>query len=100
MVLIAGTFKIQLEDRDGAIAAMQWMMAETAKEEGCVSYDMSTDLTDPTIFHLFEEWESEEHLQAHFVVPHMAVFRDKLAELGQIERNISHYVATDKAPLG
>ena len=34
MILIAGTFIIQEEDREAAIAAMTEMMAETAKEDG------------------------------------------------------------------
>ncbi len=100
MLLIAGTFRIQPEDRDAAIDAMSWMMAETAKEAGCVSYTMSADLTDPTLFHLFEEWESDEHIQAHFVVPHMAVFQEKLGKLGTIERSIYRYDDPTKSVLG
>jgi len=100
MLLIAGTFRIQLEDRETAIAALQKMMAETAKEDGCVSYTFSADLSDPTLFHLFEEWESDEHLQAHFVAPHMAEFQQKLAEIGPVERSIFRYDDPAKAPLG
>ncbi len=101
MLLVAGTFKIDPSDRDAAIEAMQWMMAETAKEEGCVSYTFSADLADPTLFHLFEEWESDAHIQAHFVAPHMPVFREKLGELsGSIERSIYRYDDPTKAALG
>lgn len=100
MLLVGGTFRIQPEDRETAIAAMQWMMAETAKEEGCISYDFSADLSDPTLFHLFEEWESDAHIQAHFVAPHMPEFRAKLAELGEIERNLFRYDDPVKSPLG
>lgn len=61
---------------------------------------MSADLSDPTVIHLFEEWESDEHIQAHFVVPHMAVFREKLAKLGTIERDIYRYDDPTKSVLG
>lgn len=99
MLLIAGTFRIQAEDRDAAMDAMKWMMAETAKEDGCVSYTMSADFSDPTLIHLFEEWESDEHIQAHFVAPHMEVFREKLSHLGPIERSIYRYDDPTKSPL-
>jgi len=79
--------------------AMQWMMEETAKEDGCISYTMSSDFADPTRIHLFEEWESDEHIQAHFVAPHMAVFREKLSKLGPIERSIFRYDDPVKSPL-
>lgn len=100
MLLVAGTFRIQPEDRDAAVAAMQWMMTETAKEDGCVSYTFSADLSNPTVFHLFEEWESAEHLQAHFVAPHMPEFQAKLAGLGEVERSIFRYDDPAKSPLG
>ncbi len=99
MLLIAGTVRVQPEDRDVAVAAMVEMMAETAKEDGCVSYDFSADLNDPALFHLFEEWESDEHLAAHFVAPHMAVFQAAIGSLGDVERNIFKYDATGKNPL-
>lgn len=99
MLLIAGTFRIQAEDREAAVEIMQWMMAETSKEDGCVSYTMSADFADTTLIHLFEEWESDEHVQAHFVAPHMKVFREKLSTLGPIERSIYRYDEPEKSPL-
>lgn len=99
MLLVAGTFRIHPEDREAAIEAMTWMMEETAKEEGCVSYNMSADFSDPTLIHLFEEWESDAHIQAHFVAPHMAVFQEKLSHLGPVERSIYRYDDPAKSPL-
>ena len=99
MIIIAGRIRIQLEDRAAAIEAMSAMMAETVKEEGCVTYDFSADFQDDTLFHLFEEWESQEHLDAHFVAPHMATFQATLATLGDREADIYRYVASEKAPL-
>ena len=99
MLIIAGTVRVQPEDRDVAIAAMTEMMAETAKEEGCVSYDFSADLSQPELFHLFEEWETDEHLAAHFVAPHMAVFQEAIGNIGEVERSIFKYDVSGKNPL-
>lgn len=99
MILIAGTFRIEVERREAIHEAMVEMMAETIKEDGCISYDFSADLSDQAVIHLFEEWETVEHLHAHFVAPHMAVFQDKLGSLGPIERNIFMYTADGKEEL-
>lgn len=99
MLIIAGTIRLDPSNRDAAIEAAVEMMDATATEAGCVSYDFSADFRDPGLFHLFEEWESEEHLKAHFVVPHMEVFQQKLAVLGPVERNIFRYDASGKQTL-
>lgn len=99
MIIIAGRIRIQPEDRAPAIEAMSTMMAETVKEEGCVSYTFSADFHDDALFHLFEEWETQEHLEAHFVAPHMATFQATLAGLGERDADIFRYAASDKAPL-
>jgi len=100
MILIAGTIRIEAQHREAAMAAMTAMMEETVKEQGCVSYTFSPDMSDESLFHLFEEWETQEHLEAHFVAPHMATFQAATAELGERVAEISRYVATEKAPLG
>jgi len=99
MLIIAGTLRLDPSNREAAIEAASEMMAETAKEDGCVSYVFSADFADPGLFHLFEEWESEAHLKAHFVVPHMEVFQQQLAVLGPVERNIFRYDASGKQTL-
>jgi len=99
MVIIAGTIRLDPSNREAAIEAAVEMMDATAKEDGCVSYDFSADFRDPGLFHLFEEWESEDHLKAHFVVPHMEVFQKKMAVLGPVERKIFRYDASGKQPL-
>jgi quinol monooxygenase YgiN len=53
------------------IAALR-MMAATRKEAGCISYSFFGDLTESGLFRIFEEWESQQALDAHFVSPHMA----------------------------
>lgn len=99
MIIVAGTIRIDTSYRKEAIEAMSAMMAETVKEDGCVSYVFSPDLHDEALFHLFEEWESQEHLGAHFQTPHMAQFQATSAELGERVADIAIYTATEKKPL-
>lgn len=99
MIIIAGTIDLDPATRDAAIAAAQDMMAASANEAGCVSYVFSADFADPGRFHLFEEWDNDEALEAHVVAPHMAIWREQIAGLGVTSRDINRYDASNKAPL-
>src|SRR5262245_53417347 len=81
MIVIAGSVKVKAERREQALAAALRMMEATQAEPGCHAYRFSTDLRDPTLVHVFEEWESEEALGQHFASPHMAEFQRVLPEV-------------------
>ena len=72
MIVIAGHVALDPARRDAAIAAAREMMRETRREPGCISYTFSADLDEPGRFRIFEEWEGDEALRAHFTSPHMA----------------------------
>ncbi len=100
MLVIAGTIAIDPAGRDHAVAAATTMMAETLKEEGCISYTFSADLTDPGGFRIFEEWESQEALDAHFKAPHMAAFQSEFGKIGVREMKVQRYEIASVGPLG
>jgi quinol monooxygenase YgiN len=60
---------------DKAIAAARLSVAETVKEDGCISYDMHQSVTDPQRLVLVERWESREALTRHFETPHFKAWR-------------------------
>jgi quinol monooxygenase YgiN len=99
MIVIAGHVAIDPARREPAVAAAREMMAETRKEQGCLSYTFSADLEEPGRFRIFEEWESDEALRAHFASPHMARFRTAMAGLGVREMAIQRYEVTKVGPL-
>lgn len=99
VLIIAGTIQIEAQYREQAISAMSTMMAATREEVGCRAYTFSQDLNEETLFHLYEEWESQEHLDAHFQAPHMAEFQAVIADLGERTVDISRFVVTSSGPL-
>lgn len=99
MLIIAGKFRIDVAHRDAAIAAANEMMAETRKEQGCHAYTFSADLSEPARFHLFERWESQSALDAHFVAPHMARFRAALGKLGVSDFEVAKYTISGVGPV-
>ena len=99
MIVIAGTVKVAPESRVPALEAAKRMQRETRAETGCLAYHFSTDLESDTTFHLFEAWESESALAAHFESDHMQRFRAELAELTVESRQIRRYEVTDVGEL-
>ena len=97
MLVIAGHVRLDPQQREAAVAAAREMMAETRKEPGCLSYTFSADLEEPGRFLLFEEWESDEALRAHFASPHMARFQKAVSGLGVREMKVHRY---DVAKVG
>jgi quinol monooxygenase YgiN len=47
------------------------LVAETRKEEGCITYALHQDINDPTIITMLEEWVDEEALNQHNISEHV-----------------------------
>ncbi len=99
MIVIHASVLMDPQKREPAIAAATEMMAASRKEKGCVSYTFSSDLSEPGRFYIFEEWESDAALAAHFAMPHMARFQQAVAGFGIKEMKAERYEVTAKGPL-
>lgn len=99
MLVIAGEIEIDPNEREAAAAAALRMMAETRKEAGCISYSLSGDLAQSGLFRIFEEWESQQALDAHFASPHMATFQAAVGGLGVKRMKIQRYEVSAVGPL-
>jgi quinol monooxygenase YgiN len=65
-----------------ALEVYRELVAATRQEDGCLSYELLQQTDDPTRFVLVEEWESQEHLDAHTRTEH---FTRLVAELESLE---------------
>lgn len=81
MLIVAGRVPVKPERRAEAVAAAVKMARASQAEAGCRAYAFYSDLEDPNLFIVFEEWESEAALQAHFQTPHMAEFNALIPQL-------------------
>ncbi len=85
MIVVQGDFTIKAGKRDAAIAAMVKVQTATQQEAGCIRYNFYADLEDSNKFIVYEEWESQAHLNAHLSAenppPHMVEFREASADL-------------------
>lgn len=91
MIIVSGEIELDPAKAASVMDAARTMMAETRKEDGCISYCFYQSLENPGVFRVFEEWESRAHLQAHFEAPHMADWRAALGEIGIDRRDIKRY---------
>jgi quinol monooxygenase YgiN len=99
MLVIAGTLKLDPAKFEAARAAALEIMAETHKEPGNISYVFTQSLDEPGTIHIFEEWESEEALKAHFTAPHMAAFQAKVPEFGVKDMKVQKYEVSSVGPV-
>ena len=99
MIVIAGKIQVKPERRDEARKAALDMVEATRREAGCVSYAFYADLVEPATFFLFEEWESDAALAAHFQTPHMARFQEQVPALLAAPPTIRRYVVESAAAL-
>lgn len=99
MIVIAGHVALDPTKREQAEAAAREMMSETRKEQGCISYTFSADLEAAGRFRIFEEWESDEALRAHFASPHMARFQQAVGGLGVREMKVQRYEVSKVGPV-
>ena len=99
MIVVAGTVVVKQGYREAAEQIALKLVEATKKEQGCLTYDFWTDLSDPYRFHVFEEWESDEALEAHFQTAHMAAFLDALPGVTEGPPEVKRYEVTAVSQL-
>ncbi len=99
MIVVSGIIQVAPSDHAAAAELMKTLATETAKEAGSISYAFYADLETEGKFRVFEEWESEEAMGAHFAEPHMASFMGALGELEVVGTAIDKYEGSEKSKL-
>jgi quinol monooxygenase YgiN len=78
----------RLKAKPGAEARLEEVLKSliepTRAESGCIDYTMHRDLEEPGTYYFYDNWRSQEDLDAHFAMPHMQrvieIASDVLAE--------------------
>jgi len=65
VIIVRITMEALMEKRIEIMQTLLSMIEPTAKEKGCLSYDIFCDLEDNHVFSLIEEWETREDLDHH-----------------------------------
>jgi quinol monooxygenase YgiN len=99
MIVVSGTLEIDPTKRDEALQVAATMAEASSAEPGCVAYAFWADPGEPGRFRIFEEWESEEALGAHFATAHMAEFISALPAVGVKNADVWRYDVATKSKL-
>ena len=91
MIFVEGWIKLKSADLEKIEPLAKMMMAESAKEDGCLHYSFAKDLADDSIIRVSERWESERHLTDHFATEHMAEFNTVFSDLSAEAMDIRMY---------
>ncbi len=97
MLIIAGS--ITTGSRDAFLTAVAPMVAATHTEAGCREYAFSPDPDNDDRILLFELWDDQEALDAHFATEHMAEFQRAMAGIEVAGMDIKKYTISDVGPV-
>lgn len=96
MIVSHGKFVIKLDQLDRAREILAEMVEHSIKEPGCISYDYFISMHKPNVIMLFQEWDSIESVNEHFLTPHMSEFLQVLPELIEAEVITHRYAVRDE----
>lgn len=82
MIIIAGTVEIDPTKREAALTAGRELEAATRRQPGCLDYVWTVDGLSASTIYVFERWESEAALAAHFAGPNYNGMRAILGSFG------------------
>ncbi len=100
MLIIAGSITTEDEGaREAFFTAVKPMVAATHTEPGCQEYVFSPDPDNSTRIILFEMWDDQAALDAHFATEHMAAFQASMAGIAVAGMDIAKYTISDVGPV-
>jgi quinol monooxygenase YgiN len=99
MIAITADLEIDPAFDEPFVEAVTALVAATHAEDGCERYEFFRHLTQPGVFHVFEEWASEEALAAHGGSEHMRTFGRAMRGFGVKRAEIFRYDVSAKGPL-
>ena len=82
MFIVDAQITIRPEQRLAFLSMMQRVIAETRREPGNLSFRLTADLDDPSMFALFEQWESEVASREHLRQPYLVELTDAAPAFG------------------
>lgn len=99
MIIVAGTIRFDPSRRDEAQAVVDRARTATSAEPGNQAYEFALDIADESVIHVFELWESQEALDAHFQTPHLAELMASFGDLGVSDASLTRYDVERSTPL-
>jgi len=91
MIIIAGTVEVDPAQREAALKAGLPHMQATRAQKGCLHYVWTADPLVEGRIYVYEQWEDQTALEAHFAGPHYLGMRNTIAEYGLRGADVSKH---------
>jgi len=98
-VLINCVLKIKPELRDKALSGAQPLIDLAREEPGCLAYNWGADLDQDDTIHIYEEWQDEDALAAHFTAPSFYKMSDHLSTHGLLGAQAKKFLVAKEAGI-
>ncbi len=99
MLIVAGSIITEDDGRDVFLAAVAPMVTATLAEPGCREYAFTPDPNDPNRILLYELWDDQDALDAHFASAHMAQWQHDRKGLSVVGSDIKKYTISAVGPV-
>lgn len=100
MLIVAGSIIAEPGGREPFLTAVQPMVSATLNEAGCHEYAFTPDPNDDDRVLLYELWDDQAALDAHFASAHMAAWQKTRKGLAVTSASIKKYVISSVEELG
>jgi quinol monooxygenase YgiN len=81
VIVLHATFPIDPEKREKALALVEDLVEASQTEEGTIEYRATTDVSEPNVIRIFEQYEDEAAYEAHAESDHLGAFKEALPDL-------------------
>lgn len=79
-IILTAMVKAKAGQEEAVKEALVSLVEPTRKEPGCLCYNLHQSKSDPALFMFYEQWASQEAIEAHGKSPHMKALGDKLKD--------------------
>jgi quinol monooxygenase YgiN len=102
VIVVTAHARIKPEARDDAIAAARQMRDASIAEPGCQEYGFWFAFDDENELLVYERWDDQAALDAHFATPHLAEFAKSIPDWVDGPPEITRMTVDDESagPLG
>ena len=98
-IIISGTVDLPPDRLEEALAAAKPLIEGALTEPGCQDYDWCPDPLHPGRLRVFERWESEAALAAHFQAEWYLRMRETLGSFGLLGASTAKYRVDLEEPV-
>lgn len=95
MIVFHGTFPIDPERMDDALAHADRLVEKTNNEPGVIDYRIARDVVDNNTLRFFEQYEDEAAVEHHAQTAHAQAFVEALSDLLAGEPELTQFTVSE-----